>query len=246
MTYQRLRPDLGILRQGVENGRKTFANTLKYISITISANFGNMLSMALVTPFLPFLPLLPKQILLNNFLSDFPALSISTDNVDHEHIKHPQKWDVREVKRFMIVFGLISSLFDFATFATLLWLFQAGERDFQTGWFIVSLLTEVAIVLVLRTRRRAWRSRPSKLLLVNSLAILMGGLILSFTPPVDSIFKFVPLPLPQLAAIVLCYVAATEAMKHWFFRTHIATRRRRHAPQEIYGELPAGKCDMGR
>jgi Mg2+-importing ATPase len=215
-----LKPDLGVLRQGVEDGRKTFANTMKYISITISANFGNMVSMALATPFLPFLPLLPKQILLNNFLSDLPALAICTDSVDRERLRSPHQWDVREVRRFMVAFGLISSLFDFLTFVALLWVFHAGERQFQSGWFIVSLITEVAVVMVLRTRRVAWRSRPSKLLLTNSLAVLAVAIALPFTPAVAPLFGLAPLPLSQLGAllaVVLAYVAATEALKHWFY-----------------------------
>ncbi|MDO9167244.1 MAG: HAD-IC family P-type ATPase, partial [Rhodoferax sp.] len=147
-----LQRDLDVLRQGVEDGRRTFANTLKYISITTSANFGNMISMALATPLLPFLPLLPKQILLNNFLSDLPSMAISTDNVDAEHIARPQRWDIGLVQRFMIVFGVISSCFDLLTFAALLLVFKASAAEFQTTWFIVSLLTELAVVLVLRTQ----------------------------------------------------------------------------------------------
>ena len=147
-----LRRDLDVLRTGVEDGRLTFANTLKYISITTSANFGNMVSMALATPLLPFLPLAAKQILLNNFLSDVPSIAISSDNVDPDRIARPQRWSIREIRRFMIVFGLISSAFDMLTFAVLLLVFHASEATFQTSWFLISLLTELAVVLVLRTR----------------------------------------------------------------------------------------------
>ena len=156
-----LKRDLDVLRTGVEDGRRTFANTLKYISITTSANFGNMVSMALAAPLLPFLPLVAKQILLNNFLSDVPSMAISTDRVDAERVTHPQRWDITQVRRYMIVFGLVSSVFDLLTFAALLLLFRAGEATFQTTWFVVSLLTELGVVLVLRTRGPAWRSRPS-------------------------------------------------------------------------------------
>jgi hypothetical protein len=132
------------LRTGVEDGRRTFANTLKYISITTSANFGNMVSMALATPLLPFLPLAAKQILLNNFLSDVPSIAISSDNVDPDRVSRPQRWSIKEIRRFMIVFGLISSVFDLLTFAVLLLVFHAGEATFQTSWFLISLLTELA------------------------------------------------------------------------------------------------------
>ena len=155
-----LKSDLDVLRQGVESGRLTFANTLKYISITTSANFGNMISMALVAPFLPFLPLLAKQILLNNFLSDMPSIAISSDNVDPELAQKAERWNVSEVKRFMIVFGLAGSVFDLLTFALLMNFFVAGEAEFQTAWFVVSLLTETTIVFSLRTRLPAFRSRP--------------------------------------------------------------------------------------
>ena len=162
-----LKRDLDVLRRGVEDGRRTFANTLKYICITTSANFGNMVSMALAAPLLPFLPLAAKQILLNNFLSDVPSITISTDNVDPETVTRPQRWQIKDVQRFMIVFGLISSVFDLLTFATLLLVFRADEPTFQTTWFIISLLTELAVVLVLRTHRPAFRSRPSRVLSVG-------------------------------------------------------------------------------
>ncbi len=150
-----LRRDLDVLRRGVEDGRRTFANTLKYICITTSANFGNMVSMALAAPLLPFLPLAAKQILLNNFLSDLPSMAISTDRVDPERLAGAQRWSISEVQRFMIVFGLISTAFDLVTFWVLLKLFHAAEREFQTVWFVVSVLTELAVLLVLRTRRPA-------------------------------------------------------------------------------------------
>jgi Mg2+-importing ATPase len=142
-----LKRDLDVLRTGVEDGRRTFANTLKYISITTSANFGNMVSMAIAAPLLPFLPLVAKQILLNNFLSDVPSMAISTDRVDAERVTHPQRWDITQVRRYMIVFGLVSSIFDLLTFAALLLVFRAGEATFQTTWFVVSLLTELGVVL---------------------------------------------------------------------------------------------------
>jgi Mg2+-importing ATPase len=216
-----LRPDLDVLRRGVEDGRRTFANTLKYISITTSANFGNMVSMAIATPLLPFLPLAAKQILLNNFLSDIPSIAISTDNVDPEHTAVAQRWDVGEVRRFMVVFGLTSTAFDLVTFAVLLWLFSATEPVFQSAWFVVSLLTELGVVLVLRTRRSAFASAPSHLLLWATLVVTVLAVILPFTAPIARPFGFVPLTGPLLVAVacvVLGYLLATELIKRRFYR----------------------------
>ena len=216
-----LQRDLDVLKAGVEDGRRTFANTLKYISITTSANFGNMLSMALATLFLPFLPLLPKRILLNNFLSDFPSIAISTDNVDAAQIEQSQRWNVHEVRAFMIVFGLASTLFDLVTFALLLELFHADQVTFQTTWFVVSLLTELVVVLVLRTRQPFYRSRPSTLLVWATVAVAALALALQFTGELADLFGFDPLPAPILAAsvaIVIAYVTTTEALKLVFYR----------------------------
>jgi Mg2+-importing ATPase len=215
-----LKRDLDVLRVGVESGRRTFANTLKYISITTSANFGNMLSMALATPFLPFLPLLAKQILLNNFLSDVPSIAISTDSVDAEQARNVERWNVKEVRRFMIVFGVLSSVFDITTFTLLLMVFSLGEGGFQTAWFVVSLLTEVVVVLSLRTRAIAWRSRPSHPLLLSTMAIFCVALGIPYVPPIASLFGFEPIAwhvMASMLAVVLAYILATELAKHWFF-----------------------------
>jgi Mg2+-importing ATPase len=215
-----LRRDLDVLRQGVIDGRRTFANTLKYISITTSANFGNMVSMALVTPLLPFLPLLPKQILLNNFLSDIPSITISSDNVDPEHLQVPQRWSVSEVQRFMIVFGLVSSVIDLMTFGALRWIFHADVATFQTVWFTISLLTELVVVLVLRTRRFSLRSRPGTVLLWTTAAMAAAALVLPFVPGLDMLFGF-EAPSWQLVAfsvvLVLAYALATELTKRVFY-----------------------------
>ena len=219
--------DLDCLRSGVEDGRRTFANTLKYISITTSANFGNMLSMALAAPLLPFLPLAAKQILLNNFLSDVPSIAISSDNVDPDRMRRPQRWNIEDIRRFMIVFGLISSVFDLVTFAVLLLVFRADQPTFQTFWFTVSLLTELAVVLILRTRRPAFRSRPSRLLLWTTLVVAAGTLAIPFLGPLSSIFGFVPLSALQMStvlAIVIGYIAATEGAKVWFYRQTLRKR----------------------
>lgn len=216
-----LKRDLDVLRQGVEDGRRTFANTLKYIAITTSANFGNMISMGLATPLLPYLPLLPKQILMNNFLSDLPSMAISTDNVDPERIAAPQRWNIKEIQQFMLVFGLVSSCFDMMTFAVLLLVFKADEMTFQTTWFIVSVLTELAVVLVLRTRGWAFRSRPSTLLAVTTLVVVLFCLALPYSGELAVLFGFRALPWHLVLAsiaIVAGYIATTEATKAWFYR----------------------------
>jgi Mg2+-importing ATPase len=225
-----LRPDLDVLRGGVEEGRRTFANTLKYISITTSANFGNMVSMALVTPLLPFLPLAAKQILLNNFLSDFPSVAISTDNVDADKITHVQRWNVADVRRFMIVFGLVSSCFDLLTFYLLFQVFDADEATFQTAWFVVSLLTELAVVLVLRTHGPWLRSRPSPLLLWSTVAVGALAIVLPYLGRAVALFSFVPLPWHLMAAmlgVVAGYILCTEIAKRHVFRARPLRAKRR-------------------
>ena len=219
-----LSPDLDVLRRGVEDGRRIFANTLKYISITTSANFGNMASMALATPLLPFLPLSAKQILLNNFLSDFPSLAISTDRVDRASVARPLAWDIGAVRRFMLVFGLVSSAFDLLTFWVLLAVFEADQATFQTAWFVVSILTELGVLLVLRAPGLAWRSVPSPLLLWSTLAVAALALCVPYLGPASRAFGFVPLSAPLLGAavlVVVAYLACTEAVKmrkYWFGR----------------------------
>jgi Mg2+-importing ATPase len=211
-----LRPDLDMLRRGVEEGRRSFVNTLKYIAITTSANFGNMISMAIVTPFMPFLPLLPKQVLLNNLLSDLPAVAISADNVDAAQVARPQRWDLRRLQRFMVVFGLASSAFDLLTFAALLFVIQTAPSEFRSVWFVVSLLTELAVVFVLRSAGSALRSRPGSLLLWTSVAVAIACIALPYTGFPAALLGFVPLPWPLLAFslfVVLAYVAATELLK---------------------------------
>ena len=211
-----LAPDLAVLMRGVEEGRRTFVNTMKYIGITTSANFGNMVSMALATPLLPFLPLTATQILLNNLLSDLPSMALGADRVDHGSLRRARRWDVREVRRFMIGFGLVSSLFDLLTFALLIAVFKAAEPLFHSAWFVVSLLTELVVVLLLRTAAPAWRSRPSPLLLWSTVAVAVCAVLLPYLTPVAQVLGFVPIPLPLLAlllAIVLAYAAVTEALK---------------------------------
>jgi len=214
-----LEHDLGVLCDGVRQGRRTFANTLKYIAITTSANFGNMLSMAVASLFLPFLPLLAKQILLNNFLSDIPGMAIAADNVDPELVAKPRRWDIGVLKRFMLVFGTISSVFDFVTFALLLVVFEAGVKIFRTGWFVESLLTEIAIALVLRTSRPLHRSGAGRWLAVSSAAVAAFALALPYAP-FARFFDLVPLPPSLLVALVgvtAAYVLASELAKRRFY-----------------------------
>jgi len=179
-----------------------------------------MISMAIATLFLPFLPLAAKQILLNNFLSDLPSIAISTDSVDPDAVEHAQRWSIHDVRSFMIVFGLISTLFDLLTFALLIFVFSANEALFQTAWFVVSLLTELAVLLVLRTHLPAWRSVPSRLLLGATIAVGVLAVSLPYLGGLARAFGFIPLTLPLLMALVgvtFAYVAMTEIAKRSYF-----------------------------
>ncbi|HEX5215661.1 MAG TPA: magnesium-translocating P-type ATPase [Vicinamibacterales bacterium] len=215
-----LERSLDVIRQGIEEGRRTFANTLKYILITTSANLGNMVSMAAVSLFLPFLPLTAGQILLNNFLSDVPAVGIADDSVDAELVDRPRRWDIRFIGRYMVEFGILSSLFDLLMFGVLLGIFRAGPDVFRTGWFVESLLTELVVALVIRTRRPFYRSRPGTLLLVSTAGLIAFAFAVPYLPLAELV-GFVPIPGTLLATIMLItvgYVAATEAQKRWFYR----------------------------
>jgi Mg2+-importing ATPase len=215
-----LATDLGVLIHGIEEGRKTFANTLKYVFMAASANFGNMFSMAGASLFLPFLPLLPTQILLNNLLTDFPEMTIATDAVDREFAEKPRRWDLKFIQKFMLAFGLLSSVFDYLTFGALLLVFRASTARFRTGWFLESVISASVIVLVVRTRRPFFRSRPGKYLLAATLAIIAVTLTLPFSP-LARLFHFEPLPLPfflLIGGIVILYVTAAEITKRIFYR----------------------------
>lgn len=217
-----LRRDLDVIRRGVEAGRRTFANTLKYVLTTTSANLGNMLSMAVASLFLPFLPLLASQILLNNFLSDIPAIGMADDSVDPEMVSAPRRWDMRFIGRFMVEFGLLSSAFDCAAFAVLLWGLQASPELFRTGWFVESLLSELAIALVVRTRRPFYRSRPGHVLLGLTIALALLTPAIPYLPGA-SLLGFVPLSATLLAAmlaITLAYVLSAEVLKRSFYAAH--------------------------
>jgi P-type Mg2+ transporter len=215
-----LEKDLGVLVQGVREGRTTFANTLKYVFMATSANFGNMFSMAGVSLLLPFLPLLPKQILLTNLLTDFPEMTIATDNVDNEMVDYPRRWDIKAIRKFMMTFGLVSSVFDYVTFGLLLLIFHATQDQFRTGWFLESVCSASLIVLVIRSRKPFFRSRPSKYLFVATLSTVVLTLILPFTP-LGMIFGFSPLPISFLllvGIIVIGYIISAEMTKTIFYK----------------------------
>jgi Mg2+-importing ATPase len=206
---------LAVVADGVRLGRQTFANTLKYIRVTTSANFGNVLSMAVAAGFLPFLPLLPRQILLLNFLSDIPGVTIAGDRVDPEQVQRPRAWDLRSIRTFMVVFGLLSSVFDILTFAVLRLGFGAGATLFRSGWFIESTVTELAVMLVLRTNRPFYRSRPGRGLLWSSVAIAAITLALPYSPLAGPL-GLTAVPAGVLAILVgltALYVIANEAAK---------------------------------
>jgi Mg2+-importing ATPase len=214
-----LEKDLGVLAQGVEQGRHTFANTLKYVFMATSANFGNMFSMAGVSLFLPFLPMLPKQILLTNLTTDLPEMTIATDNVDHEMIEKPRRWNVKFIRNFMVTFGVLSSVFDFLTFGVLLFMLHATEGQFRTGWFVESVISASLIVLVIRSRKAFFKSTPSRYLLTATMLIVGATILLPFTG-LGKLFGFGPLPLSFLAAmaiIVVLYIVAAEAAKRVFY-----------------------------
>jgi len=215
-----LREDLDVLHAGVQEGRRTFANIMKYIMMGTSSNFGNMFSMAGATLFLPFLPMLPSQILLNNLLYDVSELPIPMDNVDHTYLTHPRHWDTAFIRNFMWVVGPVSSVFDFLTFFILLKVFGAGEALFHTGWFIESIASQVLVIFVIRTRGSPFKSRPNMTLVITSLGVVIVAALLPFTPFAAQLGFVVPplLFFAILPAMVLCYLVAVEWVKRYFYR----------------------------
>ncbi|MGZ6208329.1 MAG: magnesium-translocating P-type ATPase, partial [Syntrophales bacterium] len=215
-----LEKDLNVLVQGVREGRMTFANTLKYVFMASSANFGNMFSMAGASLFLPFLPLLPKQILLTNLLTDFPEMTIATDSVDRELVEKPRRWNIQFIRNFMMTFGLLSSVFDYLTFGVLLLILHATTDQFRTGWFIESVISASVTVLVIRTRKSFFRSKPGKYLLIATLLIVVVTIIFPFTP-LAQLLGFQPLPMTILLVIgmiVVLYIIAAEITKRSFYK----------------------------
>jgi Mg2+-importing ATPase len=218
-----LEKDLRALLDGMHAGRRTFANTMKYIQMTTSANVGNMISMAVASVILPFLPLLASQILVINLLTDLPATAIATDRVDPRRLRHPQRWDMRLIRNYMLVFGILSSVFDLVTFGVLRWGFHAGESEFQTAWFLASVLTEVLVLFSLRTRGPLWRSKPSQILVLLSalVAVAAFGIVLS---PVGDLLHLEVIRWSLVGLVVLiavAYVAVTELAKPLFWRAPV-------------------------
>jgi Mg2+-importing ATPase len=210
-----LSSDLGVVADGVVEGRRTFANILKYVRMGTSSNFGNMLSMALASLVLPFLPLLPIQILLNNLLYDFSEVGIPFDRVDRRDLARPRAWEMREILRFTLIMGALSSLFDLATFAVLLKVFHADMAQFRTAWFAESMLTQILVIFVIRTYGAAWGSRAHPTLVASSIAGLAVAIGLVATP-LGTVFAFVAVPLPivlAVIALVMLYLASAEGMK---------------------------------
>jgi len=215
-----LEHDLGVVHDGVIEGRRTVENVNKYLLMGSSSNFGNMFSMAGAALFLPFLPMLPTQVLLNNLLYDVSEVGVPFDNVDPEALRRPVRWNIKFIERFMLVLGPISSLFDFLTFFALLWLFGAGEPMFQTGWFIESLATQSLVIFVIRTRGPPWRSWPHPLLTCMTLGAVLVGLLIPLTP-LGSLIGFVEPPAGFylfLVGAVAVYLLLVELVKRRLYR----------------------------
>ena len=214
--------DLGILADGVVEGRRIFANTIKYVLMGTSSNFGNMFSAAGASLFLKFLPMLPTQILLNNLLYDVSQIAIPTDGVDVELLRRPKRWRTNFIRQFMLIIGPISSVYDFLTFGALLYVFHADQMLFHTGWFVESLATQALVVFVIRTAGNPFKSRPSRRLTATVLAVVAIGFVLPYTP-LGKLVGFVPMPLALIAIIVafaVTYLAIVQVVKTWFYRRH--------------------------
>ena len=219
-----LEKDLAVLNEGVIEGRRCFANIMKYIIMGTSSNFGNMFSMAAASLFLKFLPMLPTQILLNNFLYDTSQIAVPGDNVDPALLHRPKRWQIGFIRQFMVIIGPISSIYDFLTFGVLLWLFHAATNAplFRTGWFVESLATQTLVVFVIRTAGNPFQSRPSGRLLIGVVAVSVAGAALPYTP-LGALLGFTPIPLSLLGAIsllALTYLILVQAVKTWFYRRH--------------------------
>lgn len=218
-----LEKDLGVLAEGVKEGRRTFANILKYVVMGTSSNFGNMFSMAGGVLFLPFLPMAPIQILLNNLLYDFSEIAIPLDRVDEALIRRPHRWNMAFVRNVMMALGPVSSLFDFLSFALLLFVFHAAQAEFRTGWFIESLATQVLVIFIIRTPGSALKSKAHPALIGSSIAVVALAVALPYLP-IGAWFGFAPLPAPlllALSAVTIAYLLLVEAVK-WIFRKRIA------------------------
>ena len=210
-----LTKNLEVITDGIRLGRKTLSNTVKYIRVTISANFGNMVSLVVASAFLPFLPLMPMQILLLNLLSDVPALTLASDNVDSSEVQSPRRWSLPQLRRFMVWFGLASSVIDISAFALLYYLLGVSESGFHSAWFVLSLVTECLILLVLRSALPLWKSAPHRSLLLSSIGIVGVGLALPFSA-LGGLLGFSPIPgivLGAIAVLSVVYVVLNEILK---------------------------------
>jgi Mg2+-importing ATPase len=217
-----LKQDLSVLQKGIVLGRSTFANTLKYIFIATSANFGNMFSMAGASLLLSFLPLLPSQILLTNFLSDFPSMNISRDSVDPEQIQKPRRWDIHFLRNFMVTFGLLSSVFDYLTFGILFFFLKATPEQFRSGWFLESIVSALFILLVVRTQRPVFQSNPARSLTAAVWITAVIAIALPYSP-INHLLGFTPLPFTTLLllfSITGLYVFSAEFIKKSFYKTN--------------------------
>jgi Mg2+-importing ATPase len=218
--------NLDVLADSVEEGRRTFVNILKYVRMATSSNFGNMLSMALASIFLPFLPLMPIQVLLNNLLYDLSEIGIPFDRVEAAEVARPRAWDMGEILRFTAVMGTLSSLFDMATFAILVFVFGAAPELFRTAWFLESIATQILVIFIIRTYAPVWTSRPHPVLITTSLAALAGAPVLVLSPIAASL-GFVPVPgalAATIVVIILAYLACAEFAKRWVDRPKVRIR----------------------
>jgi len=211
---------LTVLADGIKEGRKTFINTLKYIFITTGATFGNMFSVACASLILPYLPMLPAQILLTNFLTDLPFLAVSMDKVDEEELQKSGRWNIKLIRNYMITFGLHSSIFDIATFVTLYSILKVSEGVFQTGWFVESVLTEIIILFIMRTKKPFLRSKPSRLLLWLSMAAVLITITLPWWPRSGTLemSRLDGIVILSLLGIILLYTFTADLLKIWFFK----------------------------
>lgn len=217
-----LHKDLHVLMEGVHEGRVTFTNVLKYLKMNISSDFGNMMSIAIASVFLPFLPMLPVQVLLNDLLYDVSQLSLASDSVEERYLRLPRKWEIGHVRRFMIVFGPASSVFDLVTFGLLLWVFKANPAFFQTGWFLESIITQTLIIFSIRTQAVPfYRSHPSKLFALSLFAVVALAISLPYLPLAAG-FSFVKLPpvyFVMLTGLLAAYFMLVEALKGWYYKS---------------------------
>jgi Cation transport ATPase len=220
-----LEKDLMVLRKGVIYGRRTFGNIIKYIKMTASSNFGNMFSMLGASAFLPFLPMLPVHLLIQNLLYDISQVSIPWDSMDEEFILEPKKWDAGSVSKFMLFIGPISSIFDFATFGLMYFVFKANTVEhqtlFQSGWFVEGLLSQTLIIHMIRTRKipfiQSWAAAP---VVALTTLVMVIGILLPFSPFAEAL-KLQALPLsyfPWLIVILISYCLLTQFVKNWFIR----------------------------